>query len=168
VQAQILELMIDLQKKINMSILMITHNLGSSPRWQRVIVMYCGKIVERRMSVPSSTTPFTPTPAAPAPSPTWTRTRLGSRRFPHGPQLYNLPRDAIFIPAVRRPWGSANFASGPPRNREGALGGLRTGGEGDMSNGSLLSVQGLKKHFLLNGPGSSAERAGLRGGRGEL
>jgi len=28
VQAQILELMLDLQRKINMSILMITHNLG--------------------------------------------------------------------------------------------------------------------------------------------
>jgi peptide/nickel transport system ATP-binding protein len=47
VQAQILELMLGLQKKINMSILMITHNLGViAEAANRVIVMYCGKIVE--------------------------------------------------------------------------------------------------------------------------
>jgi len=47
VQAQILELMIDLQKKINMSIVIITHNLGVIAEMaDRVIVMYCGKIVE--------------------------------------------------------------------------------------------------------------------------
>jgi len=47
VQAQILELMLDLQAKINMSIMMITHNLGVIAEMaNRVIVMYCGKIVE--------------------------------------------------------------------------------------------------------------------------
>jgi oligopeptide/dipeptide ABC transporter ATP-binding protein len=47
VQAQILELMLDLQKKINMSIMMITHDLGViAETADRVIVMYCGKIVE--------------------------------------------------------------------------------------------------------------------------
>ena len=47
VQAQILELMLDLQHKINMSIMMITHDLGViAETAERVIVMYCGKIVE--------------------------------------------------------------------------------------------------------------------------
>ena len=47
VQAQILELMLDLQSRINMSIMMITHNLGVIAEVaDRVIVMYCGKIVE--------------------------------------------------------------------------------------------------------------------------
>ncbi|MDI6755011.1 MAG: ABC transporter ATP-binding protein [Thermodesulfobacteriota bacterium] len=47
VQAQILELMLDLQAKINMSIMIITHNLGVIAEVaDRVVVMYCGKIVE--------------------------------------------------------------------------------------------------------------------------
>jgi peptide/nickel transport system ATP-binding protein/oligopeptide transport system ATP-binding protein len=47
IQAQILELMLDLQAKINMSIMVITHNLGVIAEMaDRVIVMYCGKIVE--------------------------------------------------------------------------------------------------------------------------
>ena len=47
VQAQILELMLDLQARINMSIMIITHNLGViAETADRVIVMYCGKIVE--------------------------------------------------------------------------------------------------------------------------
>jgi len=47
VQAQILELMLDLQARINMGIMMITHNLGVIAEMaDRVMVMYCGKIVE--------------------------------------------------------------------------------------------------------------------------
>lgn len=47
IQAQILELMKDLQKKFRMSILIITHNLGVVAEMaDRVAVMYMGKIVE--------------------------------------------------------------------------------------------------------------------------
>jgi oligopeptide/dipeptide ABC transporter ATP-binding protein len=47
IQAQILELMTDLQARISMSILMITHDLGViAETADRVIVMYCGRIVE--------------------------------------------------------------------------------------------------------------------------
>jgi peptide/nickel transport system ATP-binding protein len=47
IQAQILELMKQLQAELNMSILFITHDLGSVAKMcNRVAVMYLGKIVE--------------------------------------------------------------------------------------------------------------------------
>jgi oligopeptide/dipeptide ABC transporter ATP-binding protein len=47
VQAQVLNLIRDLQKSLNMSIMLITHDLGVvSQMADRVIVMYAGKIVE--------------------------------------------------------------------------------------------------------------------------
>ena len=47
IQAQILELMKELKEKINMSIMLITHDLGIiSDICDRVIIMYAGKIVE--------------------------------------------------------------------------------------------------------------------------
>ncbi|NLJ32102.1 MAG: ABC transporter ATP-binding protein [Clostridiales bacterium] len=47
IQAQILELMVELKKKINMSIIMITHDLGVvADVCDRIAVMYAGKIVE--------------------------------------------------------------------------------------------------------------------------
>ncbi len=47
IQAQILELMKDLQKKYSTSLLMITHNLGIvSELCEKVAVMYAGRIIE--------------------------------------------------------------------------------------------------------------------------
>lgn len=47
IQAQILELMVELKNKINMSIIIITHDLGIvSDVCDRIAVMYAGKIVE--------------------------------------------------------------------------------------------------------------------------
>lgn len=47
IQAQILELMMDLKNKIGMSIIMITHDLGIvSNMCDRIAVMYGGKVVE--------------------------------------------------------------------------------------------------------------------------
>jgi peptide/nickel transport system ATP-binding protein len=47
IQAQILELLLDLQKKFGTSILMITHDLGViAETAQRVVVMYAGEVVE--------------------------------------------------------------------------------------------------------------------------
>jgi oligopeptide transport system ATP-binding protein len=47
IQAQILEIISDLKDKINMSIILITHDLGVvSDVCDRIIVMYAGKIVE--------------------------------------------------------------------------------------------------------------------------
>jgi oligopeptide/dipeptide ABC transporter ATP-binding protein len=48
IQAQILELMKDLSRKLGVAMLMITHNLGVVARYaDRVNVMYAGRIVER-------------------------------------------------------------------------------------------------------------------------
>ena len=48
IEAQILELMRDIQQEFGMSILLITHSLGVvAEMCERVIVMYLGKIVER-------------------------------------------------------------------------------------------------------------------------
>ncbi len=47
IQAQILELMKELQKKLGMAIIMITHDLGVvADMTDKIIVMYAGKIVE--------------------------------------------------------------------------------------------------------------------------
>ena len=47
IQAQILELMQELQKKLGMAIIMITHDLGIVARMcEKIAVMYAGKIVE--------------------------------------------------------------------------------------------------------------------------
>lgn len=47
IQAQILDLLYDLRKKLNMAVLLITHDLGVvAEAADRVIVMYCGRIVE--------------------------------------------------------------------------------------------------------------------------
>ncbi|MET0850931.1 MAG: ABC transporter ATP-binding protein [Candidatus Rokuibacteriota bacterium] len=48
IQAQILELMKDLSRRLGVAMLMITHNLGVVARYaDRINVMYAGKIIER-------------------------------------------------------------------------------------------------------------------------
>lgn len=52
IQAQILSLMIDLQKRTNTAIMLITHDLGVVAQMaQHVLVMYAGKIVESASAV---------------------------------------------------------------------------------------------------------------------
>lgn len=47
IQAQIIELMMELKRKINMSIIMITHDLGIvASMCTNIVVMYAGKVVE--------------------------------------------------------------------------------------------------------------------------
>lgn len=51
IQAQILELMAELQKKMGMAIIMITHDLGVvADMADEIVVMYAGKIVEKGSS----------------------------------------------------------------------------------------------------------------------
>jgi oligopeptide/dipeptide ABC transporter ATP-binding protein len=101
VQAQILELMLDLQKKINMSIMIITHNLGVIAEVAgRVIVMYCGKIVESadvHSIFHNPLHPYTRQLLASVPHLGLSQTRL--QEIPGVvPNLYNLPPGCDFHP----------------------------------------------------------------------
>jgi peptide/nickel transport system ATP-binding protein len=61
IQAQILELLEDLQRELGMSILLITHDLGIvSEACAEVIVMYAGRIVERAPTTELFATPRHP------------------------------------------------------------------------------------------------------------
>jgi oligopeptide/dipeptide ABC transporter ATP-binding protein len=61
IQAQILELTVELQRSLSTSILLITHNLGIVAEYaQRVIVMYAGKIVEEAPVIPMFEEPLHP------------------------------------------------------------------------------------------------------------
>jgi oligopeptide/dipeptide ABC transporter ATP-binding protein len=61
IQAQILELMKDLSRRLGVAMLLITHNLGVVARYaDRVNVMYAGKIVERGTSHEIYATPRHP------------------------------------------------------------------------------------------------------------
>ncbi len=61
IQAQILELLADLQRRTGTSILMITHDLGViAETARRVIVMYAGEVVEQSAVGPLFATPHHP------------------------------------------------------------------------------------------------------------
>ncbi len=61
IQAQILELMVELQQSTGTSIILITHNLGVVAEYARhVVVMYSGKIVEEAPVVPLFESPLHP------------------------------------------------------------------------------------------------------------
>jgi len=61
IQAQILELMVELQESLKTSIILITHNLGIVAEFaRRVIVMYSGKIVEEAPVTTVFETPLHP------------------------------------------------------------------------------------------------------------
>jgi len=101
VQAQILELMLELQAKINMSIMMITHNLGVIAEMaERVVVMYCGRIVESadvRTIFHGPLHPYTRQLLASVPRLGTEQARL--QEIPGiVPSLYNLPPGCDFHP----------------------------------------------------------------------
>ena len=105
VQAQILDLMLDLQAKINMGIIMITHNLGViAETADRVIVMYCGRIVEAadvRSLFHNPLHPYTQQLLLSIPQLNTDRQRL--REIPGMvPNLYSLPKGCDFHPRCYR------------------------------------------------------------------
>ena len=106
IQAQILELLMELKSQFNTALIIITHNLGVVARYaDRVNIMYAGKIREIGSAVDiyrSAKHPYTigllnSVPRLDAP--------MGARLFPiEGdiPDLANLPAGCAFRP--RCPW----------------------------------------------------------------
>ncbi|PLX37637.1 MAG: dipeptide ABC transporter ATP-binding protein DppD [Hyphomicrobiales bacterium] len=65
IQAQILDLLLNLQKETGMALVLITHDMGVvAETAQRVVVQYAGQQVERQDIVPLFTTPHHPYTAA--------------------------------------------------------------------------------------------------------
>ena len=88
IEAQILDLLQQLQQELHMSMLFITHDLGVLSRIaDEVIVMYLGKIVERASKGRTcSAIPSTPTRRrCSARSPPWPRPRRQSSRSSPAP-----------------------------------------------------------------------------------
>ena len=166
IQAQILDLINDLQAELGMSVLMITHDLGVvAETCDRVAVMYAGEIVEEGpveeiFGDPSH--PYTYTLLESIP------TEDTDRLTPiegNVPDLIDMPEGCHFAP--RCPWeqpecteGTIPFrdhGSGETTHRAkcvlddfdestyGTAGDL--GGDETAVGEELLSVDGLKKHF---------------------
>lgn len=63
IQAQILELIDELSKKLNTSVILITHDLGVvAGMCDTMCVMYAGRIVEKAETMRSSQSPSIPIP----------------------------------------------------------------------------------------------------------
>lgn len=101
IQAQILDLMLDLNKKNGTAILLITHDLGIvAEMCERVIVMYCGKVVEETsvhhlFSEPKH--PYSQGLLASTPKLGDTSDRLGTIKG-NVPSLNHLPEGCGFAP----------------------------------------------------------------------
>lgn len=100
IQAQILDLLISLQKERNMGLVMITHNMGVvADTAQRVMVMYAGQIMEERSATDlfaSPQHPYTAALLAALPE----RSEGGRLATIPGvvPGLYDRPKGCLFSP----------------------------------------------------------------------
>ncbi|MCB5175067.1 MULTISPECIES: ABC transporter ATP-binding protein [Microvirga] len=101
IQAQILDLLMTLQKERNMALVMITHNMGVvAETARRVMVMYAGQIMEERSAADlfdSPQHPYTAALLAALPERSEGATRLAT--IPGVvPGLYDRPRGCLFSP----------------------------------------------------------------------
>jgi len=100
IQAQILDLLMELQKERNMGLVMITHNMGVvADTAQRVMVMYAGQIMEERSAADLFAAPQHPyTAALLAALPE--RSEGGRLATIPGvvPGLYDRPKGCLFSP----------------------------------------------------------------------
>ncbi len=105
IQAQIIDLMIELKEEFNTAILMITHDLGVvSETAQWVVVMYAGKVVEEGRTVDVFENPLHPYTRGLLRSVPiiGRRAKLGRERLQEitgiVPSLYELPEGCAFNP----------------------------------------------------------------------
>jgi dipeptide transport system ATP-binding protein len=101
IQAQILDLLMNLQKERNMALVMITHNMGVvAETARRVMVMYAGQIMEERSAsdlFASPQHPYTAALLAALPERSEGATRLAT--IPGVvPGLYDRPKGCLFSP----------------------------------------------------------------------
>jgi len=101
IQAQILDLLVTLQKERNMGLVMITHNMGVvAETARRVMVMYAGQIMEERTAADlfaSPQHPYTAALLAALPERSEGATRLAT--IPGVvPGLYDRPKGCLFGP----------------------------------------------------------------------
>jgi peptide/nickel transport system ATP-binding protein len=102
-QAQLLELMIDLVKRINTSLVIVTHNLGVVARYaRRIYVMYAGRIVESGPSEAIFGNPLHPYTSGLLRSVPRLGEKHGSKKlvpiFGLPPNLIDMPPTCAFLP----------------------------------------------------------------------
>jgi peptide/nickel transport system ATP-binding protein len=166
IQAQILELMKDLSRRLGITLVLITHNLGVVARYaDRVAVMYAGRLVEEGSAESVFAAPRHPYTAGLLRSvPRLDRPRGGMLETIEGlpPNLANPPSGCRFEPRCRwrqdrcaqddpmlrevasRQFSACHFAERMPPEAappEEAVTEVRA------ATGPLLEVSGLVKHF---------------------
>ena len=106
VQAQILDLMKDLQQELGMSILMINHNFGSiAETCDNVAVMYLGRIVETAATkelLENPMHPYTQDLFRSIPQVTDQRGRKLAYIEGSVPDAYSIPKGCAFFPRCRK------------------------------------------------------------------
>jgi len=103
IQAQLLNLLLELQKKFNLSYMLITHNIAVAQYLgDRMVVMYCGKIVESgdiKKVIKEPLHPYTQALIASAPIPNpWERNLLKVEIRGEVPSAINPPPGCRFHP----------------------------------------------------------------------
>ena len=171
-QAQIMELLVELQDQLGMALIMISHDLGLAASYaDEVIVMYAGRGVEQRADARrSSARPDAlhqgaagGDPAARAPAAhdccrscrasrrTCPRSAPAARSQPRCPNAQEDCREAAPPLAEHEP--SHRYACWHPVPRHGGGGGVMS-----TNGGPLLEARGLVQEFTVRG------RGGVKGG----
>ncbi len=173
IQAQILELMKDLSKRLNIAVIVITHNLGIVARYaDRVNVMYAARLIESGLADSVFARPSHPyTRGLLAAVPRLDRARRGRLATIEGapPNLLHPPEGCRFAP--RCPLAADVCKTVPPMTGVApfhtaachrladigtsmdAVAGVHVarGAGADASTTSMLSTRGLTKHFAVGG-----------------